>query len=306
MASEGVSARTVIVEVAINGATPKRKNPNVPVTPEEIAIDVLACLEAGASIVHNHIDRFGGTGDETAARYLEGWRPVLAARPDALLYPTTNAGATVEASFCHLEPLVRECAMRVGLCDPGSVNFGALDTDGVPRGGFVYRNSHDDAYFQMELCRRLGLGPQLAIFEPGFLRAALAWWRAGRLAPGAMIKLYFGGANGYLGGGGRGVPFGLPPTLNSLAAYLDLLGDCDVPWSAAVIGGDLCGELDGDFVRAVLDAGGHLHVGLEDYHATRVPTNVSLLQEATAIVESSGRGVATPVETAALLKLPPR
>lgn len=294
----------VILEAAINGATSRARNPHVPQTPEEIAADALACFDAGASIVHNHIDRFGVAGEEAAARYLEGWRPVLDARADALLYPTVNGAGRVEDMYSHLEPLVRDCGMRVGLCDPGSVNFGALDADtGVPRGGFVYANSHDAVAYQMDLNRRLGLGPQLAIFEPGFLRAALAWWHAGAMAPGAMLKLYFGGASGYLGGTGRGVPFGLPPTRRALDAYLEILGDCPLPWSAAVIGGDL--TADPTFVRTVLELGGHLHVGIEDHVSeTRAPSNVELVREAVAIVESTGRGTATPKEAADLLGLP--
>jgi uncharacterized protein (DUF849 family) len=300
----GASNDRVIIEAAINGATSKARNANVPQTPEEIAADALACLDAGATIVHNHIDRFGVSGEEAAARYLEGWRPVFEARPDALLYPTVNGAGRVEEMYSHLEPLVAACAMRVGLCDPGSVNFGALDPDtGVPHGAFVYANSHDAVGYQMDLNRRLQLGPQLAIFEPGFLRAALAWHASGALAPGAMFKLYFGGASGYLGGTGRGVPFGLPPTRRALDAYLELLDGCPVPWSAAVIGGDL--TADTDFVRSVLDAGGHLHVGLEDHVSpTRAPSNVELVREAVAIVESTGRAPATPKEAVDVLRLP--
>ena len=83
-------ATPVIIEGAINGGRSKAENPNVPTTPDEIAADALACFEAGAAIVHNHIDRYGVSDDEAVERYLEGWRPVLAARPDALLYPTVN------------------------------------------------------------------------------------------------------------------------------------------------------------------------------------------------------------------------
>ncbi len=294
----------VIIEAAINGATPKARNPHVPVLPDEIAADALACFEAGASIVHNHIDRFGVSGDDAAARYLEGWQPVFAARPDALLYPTVNGAGSVAAMYSHLEPLVQQCTMRVGLCDPGSVNFGSLDDHGVPRGGFVYANSHDDVRYQMELNRRLGLGPQLAIFEPGFLRAARVWWESSAMPPGAMVKLYFGGEAGYLGGTHRGVPFGLPPTARALDAYLEILDGCPLPWSAAVIGGDL--TADPDFVRAVLDAGGHLHVGLEDLVAERTPTNAGLVREALAIIETAGRTAASPAQAATLLDLPHR
>ncbi|MCA4760652.1 3-keto-5-aminohexanoate cleavage protein [Mycobacterium sp. SMC-2] len=37
----------VIIETAINGATPKTVNQNVPVTGDEIVVDALACFEAG-------------------------------------------------------------------------------------------------------------------------------------------------------------------------------------------------------------------------------------------------------------------
>ena len=53
-------------------------------------------IDAGAAIVHNHIDVVMVPGEESAARYLEGWRPVFDARPDALIYPTTNFGPGVE------------------------------------------------------------------------------------------------------------------------------------------------------------------------------------------------------------------
>jgi uncharacterized protein (DUF849 family) len=299
-----VNDHPIIIEAAINGATSKRANPNVPLAPDDIARDALACMDAGAAIVHNHIDRFGLAAEEAAERYLEGWRPVLAQRPDALLYPTINTGPSVEASFWHIEQLVDAVGLRIGLCDAGSVNFGSLDEQGIPQGGYVYRNSHDDARYQMELCRRLGLGPSMAIFEPGFLRAIAAWSTAGALPPGGMIKLYFGGTSGYLGGTGMGVPFGLPPTRRALDAYLELLDAIDVPWSAAVLGGDLC--TDADFVDAVLEAGGHLHVGLEDCNIVGTRTNVELVETAAALVEKSGRRVATRDEAVAILGLPTR
>jgi len=46
----------VIIEVAVNGVTRKAENPHVPIEPDEIATDALACMAAGAAIVHNHID----------------------------------------------------------------------------------------------------------------------------------------------------------------------------------------------------------------------------------------------------------
>ena len=188
----------VIVEAAINGTTTKERNPHVPRQPEEIASDALACLAAGASIVHNHVDKVMVPGPEAAARYVEGWTPVFAARSDALLYPTTNFGPGVEGAYSHMAPLAESGRLRIGIIDPGSVNLGGVADDGLPAApGFVYANSFGDIRYQAELCERLALGPSMAIFEPGWLRAALAWHRAGRLPRGAMVKLYFGGDFGY-------------------------------------------------------------------------------------------------------------
>ena len=49
----------------------------------------------------------------------------------------------------------------------------------------------------------------MSIFEPGFLRAALAYWRAGKLPPGTMLRFYFGGREAEADGG---FTFGLAPT----------------------------------------------------------------------------------------------
>lgn len=277
----------VIVEAAINGVTSKERNPNVPVDPEEIAQDALACLAAGAAIVHNHVDLFGEDGRRAADRYLQGWRPVLAERPDALLYPTSNFGATVEESYAHIAPLAEAGVLRIGLCDPGSVNLG----------DFVYTNSRRDIDHQLGLCAEWRLGPSLAIFEPGFLRATIARWQAGEVPAGAMVKLYFGGEGGYAGG----ASFGLPPTEASLTAYLAMLEGCDLPWSVAVIGGDV---FESGLARLALEAGGHLHVGLEDHAGRRQPSNASLVLEAVALAGDLGRPVATCDVAAALLGLP--
>ena len=283
----------VIIECAVNGATSKATNPHVPTEPAEIAADALACFEAGAAIVHNHIDRFGLTEDEAAQRYLEGWRPVLAVRPDALLYPTVHFGASI--TYEHLVPLAA-AGLRVGLADPGSVNLGGTDAAGVPNGGFVYTNTFDGIERAFEICRRERLGPSLAIYEPGFLRAALAWWRAGRLPQGSMIKLYFATDRGYLG-----APFGLPPTVRALDAYLEILEGCDVPWAVSVVGGDVVAS---EIARPALERGGHLHLGLEFYGGDRQPTNAELVREAVALCAEVGRSVATPDRAAAILALP--
>jgi len=285
----------VIIECAINGVTSKVNNPYVPIEPSEITADALACIDAGAAIIHNHIDLSGVDVQRAVERYLEAWRPVLDARPDALLYPTIHFDANGSCSYEHLTPLAA-AGMRVGITDPGSVNLGVRDSDGLPSGGFVYRNSFDVIGRAFDICRGGQLGPSLAIYEPGFLRATLAWRSAGRLPAGAMIKLYFSTEQGYLG-----APFGLPPTERALDVYLEMLDGCDIPWAVSIVGGDLCADR---LAGVALERGGNLHVGLEFYGGDRTPTNVELVSEAVALCRRFGRPVASPDEAAQILGLP--
>ena len=227
-----MSSAPVIIEAAINGATPKERNPNVPRSPEEITADILASIDAGAAIIHNHIDLRDTSGEEAAERYLEAWRPVFDACPDVLIYPTVNFGANGH-NYDHIAPLAASGLLRMGLCDPGSMNMGR-SRDGVPSGGMVYSNSFDDITYQLELMNEHELGASLAIYEPGFLRCALAWQRAGRLPRGSLAKLYFSTELG-LGG----IVFGLPPTEKALDAYLELLDGSGLEWAVSVSGGDL-------------------------------------------------------------------
>src|SRR5215468_3233719 len=292
----------VIIEAAINGITNKARNPHVPCAPAEIAADALQCLAAGAAIVHNHVDVMGD-GATVAARQLEGWRPVLAARPDAILYPTVGFGGDVVQRYAHIALLAEAVPMRMSVFDPGSVNLGGVAEDGLPGGAldFVYVNSFGDIRHMAALCEQHRLGPSIAIFEPGFLRATLAYHRAGRLPAGAFIKFYFGGDADYLGGPRRGVSFGLPPTRAALEAYLEMLDGSDLPWAVAVIGGDVIRSGIG---KLALERGGHLRVGLEDYAGPRQPRNVELVREAVDLAGAAGRPVATCAEAAAILQLP--
>jgi uncharacterized protein (DUF849 family) len=176
--------------------------------------------------------------------------------------------------------------------------LGGADDRGIPTGGFVYANSFDAIERAFEICRQERLGPSLAIYEPGFLRAVLAWWRAGRLPQGSMVKLYFSTERGYLG-----APFGLPPTVRALDAYLELLEDCDLPWAVSVVGGDVVAS---EIALIALNRGGHLHLGLEFYRGDRTPTNLELVTEAVALCQAAGRPVASPDQAAEILDLPRR
>jgi len=263
----------------------------VPRAPAELAADALRCLVAGAAIVHTHNDDIAMDGRRAAELYLEAWRPVIEVRPDAILYPTVGFGATVEERYAHVPLLAEAGVLGMGLVDPGSVNLG----------DFPYINTPSDVDHQVDLCVRHRVGPSLSIFEPGFLRATIALRQRGRLPEGALVKLYFGGDHDYFGR--PGPTFGLPPTRTALEAYLEMLDGTGLPWSVAVLGGDVVAT---GLARLALERGGHLRVGLEDHAGPRTPTNEELVEEAAHLAKEVGRPVASCAEAATLLRLPSR
>jgi 3-keto-5-aminohexanoate cleavage enzyme len=291
----------LIIEAALNGTTSKARNPNTPKSPEEIADDALACLAAGAAIVHTHIEDFANSGDAAVKEYVKGWTPVLAERPHAILYGTVANGRTPQERFGHYRGLAK-AGMRMGTIDPGSVNLATHGEDGLPGSmSFVYGTSFKDIAALVDLLTECRLGPSIAIYEPGFLRATLAYEKAGRLPAGAFVKFYFAGPYNFLDGRRSNVTFGLPPTRKALDAYLEMLDGSALAWAASVLGGSVAGT---GIARAAIERGGHVRVGLEDYCGEDQPTNADLVTEVVEIARAVGRPIATSDEAARILGLP--
>ena len=183
-------AEPVILELAVNGATPRHRNRHVPRTPAEITEAALAGIESGASIVHNHNDEpmFTADGGHAVEPYLAAWGPVLECHADALLYPTMAAGARgipVARRWAHVAELARRGMGGMTLVDTGSVNLG-LTSDGAVAADAAagpYANSLADVEYMFARSGELGAAPSISVFEPGFLRVTVA----GTCGSGAIV-----------------------------------------------------------------------------------------------------------------------
>ncbi|MEH6569322.1 MAG: 3-keto-5-aminohexanoate cleavage protein [Halioglobus sp.] len=296
--STNITGLPLIIEASLNGAASKKKNPNVPYSDEEIVSDAVACMEAGAALIHNHTEEpiIGGTGILDAERYASAWRKLLALRPDAILTPTMpvgQEGVPVEVRYGHVEKMAKQGLLAQGLCDPGTFNLSILDEDGLfADSTYLYRNDMHDSRYYVETCRRLKIGLSISIFEPSFLKFILAYYRAQKLPAGGMLKFYFGADH---------LPFGMPPTRASLDAYLGMIDNCDLPWLVSSFGDDCVGC---GLAEEAIKLGGHVQVGLEPFEGSRIPTNVELVEEVVSLAKHYGRPIATPAEAAHILKLP--
>lgn len=286
----------LIIEVAVNGAVAKARNPHVPVSPEELCGSIAACVAAGASIVHVHADApvVGGAAPHAHDAYLEVFRGALQRSPEVLLYPTLPGGApglTLPRRYGHITALREAGLLRIAPIDPGTMNYGMRREDGRPPvHDAVYANTFADVDLAFRYCSMHALGCTMSIFEPGFLQLVLAHHAAGSLPAASIVKLEFAG--------GRRL-FGLPPTRASLEAYLAMLQGTGLPWMAVVRDGDLAATIG----ALVVKRGGHVRVGIEDYGGARTPRNEELVEGIAALGRRAGRAPASPAEAAAILGL---
>ncbi|MCE5289202.1 MAG: 3-keto-5-aminohexanoate cleavage protein [Nocardiaceae bacterium] len=256
------SATPLVIEAAINGSTAKAANPHVPRSVDEIVATALACVDAGASIVHNHNDEpnWGEPSTHSPDPYENAWRRIWQVHPGLLMHPTTSGERSVgiEERFSHIDELHRRGALTMSTADAGCIAV-AFDSPDGPRALPTFGNSASDVDYIFRWCREADLPVHVSIFEPGMLRLTLAHHRAGSLPRRTKVQLYFGGPAALVG---------LPPTPASLDLYVAMLNGAGLPWMVGVLWGDILGS---GLAEAALKAGGHVRVGARGLRGPRTP-----------------------------------
>ena len=211
-----------------------------------------------------------------------------------MLWPTFPMGDDPAKRFNHFVELAKDPATKpdFGAGDMGSVNLVAYDPQAKKIQGenSIYCNSYETIRYFLTKSRELGLRPTLQIFDPSFLRAALIFLDQGILTEPLLLKFYLGGPE---------LPFGLPPTLKSLEAYLDMLKGVRANWFGATLGGDNL-----PLVPLIVSLGGHVRIGLEDYQYARDGqlSNPQLAERAAGVIRAMGHEVATPADARQILE----
>jgi uncharacterized protein (DUF849 family) len=279
-------ARKTWLEVALNGPWGRDRQPRIPVTVDEIVEEAVACIDAGAAIVHVH------AYDERSGRQSDAWETYaeiitrIRDRVDAIVYPTIPSAGSRDARepldavtrFAHVEELAKRGLLEWAAVDPGSVNLTHWDQLTRDEPGFVYLNPEDHIRHGLALARRYLFHPAYAIYEPGFMRlGAGLHWRSGCPAP--VYRFMF--TSDY--------SFGFPPEDFAVTAYLKYL-DMLAPgaqWMAGGLGVDVL-----PLVPRIVMEGGHVRVGLEDAPLGTGRSNLDLVQDAARKIENMGSALA--------------
>ncbi len=224
--------RKMIIALAPTGGWGAGRNN--PVTPEDIAGQVISCIDSGASVLHMHArDHSGGlTPDQSAfAQTIE----LIKQQKDILLEASTGGLSDLTAAE-RILPAAHPAA-EMGSLNIGSLNFGDQ----------VYRNSVVDVRYWIGQMAEAGVKPSLEIFDTGHLHTALHLIAEGLVTPPVNFSFIFG------------VNWGMVYD-PALLAYLVSLLPAGSRWGAIFIGSkDFTAHLAAASVGAAV-----VRVGFED------------------------------------------
>lgn len=270
----------VVITVAPVGAEVTRAdNPALPHTPAEIAADVAACAEAGASVCHLHVREEDGSPSGRRELFEEAIALIRERTPIVTMVSTGGA------VWMSIEERITGLEARPDLAgvETGSMNFGEDPFVTVPA----------DARRVVERATELGIGLEAELFDVGHVVSAVRMAERGELPPPLRANLVFG------------VPGGIDATPEALAAMLRPLA-AGTHWSITAVGRHQRRML----ALAILHGAGGVRVGFEDGVYLRrgvlASGNAELVADACELVRTLGRRPATIDEARDLLACPVR
>ena len=174
----------LILNLCPTGMVPtKGMTPHVPITPDEIVADVLACTEVGLTSVHLHAREPDGAPTSRREVFAEILSGIRAERPDLVLCVTTSG-----RSDPSLEPR-SEVLTLDGDVRP---DMASLTTSSLNFARTASVNAPDVVRGLAERMRDAGIKPELEIFDLGMARYVGYLVERGVLEPPLYAHLFFG------------------------------------------------------------------------------------------------------------------
>jgi 3-keto-5-aminohexanoate cleavage enzyme len=269
---------SAIITVATTGPiATKADNPALPTTPEEIAAEVAAAYQAGASVAHLHLrdEAQRPTADLGVARRA---MDLIATRCPILVQLSTGVG--LDVPYAERARLV-ELRPRMATLNPCSMSFGAGEFSNPPL----------EVRRLAARMRELGVKPELEIYDTGHLEVCLQLREEDLLNEPLQFSIVLG-----VRGGMAATPENLLTMVGRLPA--------GASWQVIAIG-----RANLQLTAMGLALGGHARAGLEDTlylrKGERAAGNRPLVERAARLARDLDRQVASVAETEMLLGLPP-
>lgn len=266
----------LIITAALTGAeVTKDIQPNLPVSPDEIAEAAYECYKAGASIVHVHARDEQGNPTQDYDVY-KAIKEKIEAKCNVIVQPSTG-GATWHTPEERLQPVELKPEMATLSC--GTCNFG----------NDVFMNSTEYIEKFATRMKELGVKPEIEVFERGMIE------NAKRLIKKDLVQtpVHFDFV--------LGVPGACPGTPEDLMHMVRCIPEGST-WTVAGIG-----RSETPLAMLSIILGGHVRVGFEDniYYSKGVlaESNAQLVERIVRIAKEAGREVATPDEARKILNL---
>lgn len=277
-------AKKTIITAAVTGAWPKKENnPNVPMTPSEIADDVYAVWKAGAAIAHLHMRDDEGNGTMNTAKFEETLKLIKERYPDCdIVLNLTTSGdihADDDIRLAHVEKLKPEMASY----DCGSMNW-------LNSGLFI----NSPAFLERtgKLFQELNVKPEIEAFDPGMIANAAYYLKKGVLVAPLHFQFCMGCANG-IPGSTKNLVF-MKETMEQLCP--------GSTWSCFGVGHSAM-----EMLYAAVALGGHIRVGMEDNvmysKGVLADSNAQFVERAARVIREYGNEVATPDDAREILGL---
>lgn len=298
--------KAIITCAVTGGAHTPTMSPALPVTPDEIAEQGIAAVEAGAAILHLHarVPEDGRpTGDPEIYRQ---FLPVIKQRTDAVINITTGGSATMPLD----ERLKAARVFQPEMCslNMGTINFAMFPAARriqqwkypwerdyiVNSDDFIFRNTFRDIATILRTMGEGGTRFEHECYDVGHLYNLAHFVDAGAVEPPFFIQMIFG----ILGGIG--------PDLENLMFMKTtadrLFGAGSYQWSVLA-----AGKHQMPFLTQAGLMGGHVRVGLEDSlfieRGVMAASNAEQVEKIVRILREMGREPATPTEARDMLGL---
>jgi 3-keto-5-aminohexanoate cleavage enzyme len=278
--NRAADSSVVVITCAVSGAeTTREQNPNLPITPEEIAAAARDAREAGAAILHLHVRDEAGqpTQDPEVFRCAI---ELIRADSDIVIEVTTG-GAVGMSLEERLAPL--------GLRGDSLPDMASLDCGSVNFGDDYIVNSLPMMRVAARAMGEAGVRPTLECFDLSHIDAAKVLVDEGLVTP----PLHFG------------LVFDVPGAVKYDAETLEFFArrlPAGSLWTAIGIA-----KSTDAVISQALELGGFIRTGFEDNvyleRGVLADSNAQLVARAAAMARAAGREPATPAEARALLGL---